>query len=62
MTPKRYVQTSYRIIVKDESGQIALGFEKINSGESQYPPYAGSALKPATKYTWELTVWDQDAQ
>lgn len=54
-------QTAYRIIVS-----TSLSFkspvwdsEKIESDNSIAVRYAGDALKPSTRYYWQVTIWDE---
>jgi alpha-L-rhamnosidase len=54
-----YQQTAYQIVVTDAGGTVAWDSKKVNSSYSLNIPYAGSALRPATRYTWKVTVWDQ---
>ncbi len=54
-----YQQTAYQIVVTDAGGTVAWDSKKINSSYSLNIPYAGSPLRPATRYTWKVTVWDQ---
>lgn len=54
-----YAQTAYRITVADELGRTVWDSGKTDSGISLNVEYAGLALQPATRYLWNLTVWDQ---
>ena len=54
------MQTAYRIEVKYPTGLQVWDSGKVASGESLNIPYQGSELKAATRYTWKVTVWDQD--
>ena len=49
-------------MVKDPRNQIIWDSGKITSGNSTGITYAGSELKPATRYTWTVTVWDQKSR
>ncbi len=51
-------QIAYHVVVKNEAGQVVWDSERIASGNSLGIIYAGEALEPATRYTWEVTVWD----
>jgi alpha-L-rhamnosidase len=55
-----YSQTAYRIKVADERGNQVWDSGKVNSGEALGIVYKGADLAPRTRYTWDLTVWDQD--
>jgi len=54
-----YQQIAYRIVVTDAKGAVVWDSKKINSTHSLNIPYEGHALQPATRYTWQVTVWDQ---
>jgi len=53
-----YAQTAYRIVVKDPQGNVAWDSGRVKSSESVAIRYAGQPLKPATRYSWSVTVWD----
>lgn len=53
-------QKTYQIQVTDETGLTVWNSNKITSGTSMGIAYDGAALKPATRYTWKVTVRDQD--
>lgn len=53
------VQEAYRIVVKNENQELVWDSGKVDSGQSHLIAYAGDALKPKTRYTWEVKVWDQ---
>jgi alpha-L-rhamnosidase len=55
-------QTAYRIEVKNPQNETVWDSKKVSSGESLNIPYEGSELKPATRYEWTVTVWDQDGK
>lgn len=55
-----YTQTAYQIIVNDETGQRVWNTGKVKSDVSLNIKYEGTALKPRTRYSWQLTVWDQE--
>jgi len=52
-------QTAYRIIVSDEARQKVWDSGKILSDVALNITYAGIPLKPCTRYTWNVQVWDQ---
>ncbi|HLK64723.1 MAG TPA: family 78 glycoside hydrolase catalytic domain [Bryobacteraceae bacterium] len=54
-----YEQTAYRIEVKDPKGNPAWDSKRIQDSASLGIQYAGIPLKPATRYSWSVTVWDQ---
>jgi alpha-L-rhamnosidase len=53
-----YKQTAYQIIVTDEKARVVWDSKKVSSDLSHAIQYAGEALKPMTRYTWKVTVWD----
>ena len=55
-------QTAYQLVVSDETGLKVWDSGKIPSKLSLNIKYAGSALKPSTRYHWNLTVWDQEKE
>lgn len=55
-------QTHYRIRVMDENEYVFWDSRKTRSGVSLNIEYAGKKLEPRTKYTWTVTVWDQDGK
>ena len=55
-----YKQTAYQIIVTDPKGTLVWDTSKIESDSSLNILYAGSELQATTKYTWTVTVWDQN--
>ncbi|MGE5419149.1 MAG: family 78 glycoside hydrolase catalytic domain [Chloroflexota bacterium] len=54
-----YFQSSFQIVVKDPSGTIVWDSKKISEGNSVGIKYAGSLLRPSTRYEWSVTAWDQ---
>jgi len=52
-------QTAYEITVSNSKG-AAWKSGKISSDRSVQVPYAGAALQPGKKYTWEVRVWDNN--
>ena len=54
-----YSQTAYQIQVKDSSGGLAWDTKRIESPDSLGIKYTGSPLKPAMRYSWTVTVWNQ---
>ena len=58
-------QTAYQILVAESAEQLASGdyawdSGRVESDESQNIPYAGDSLKAATRYYWQVRVWDKD--
>lgn len=54
-------QTAYEIIVSSGKGTMWKS-GKIMSAQSVHVPYAGAALQPGKKYTWEVRVWDNNSK
>ncbi|MDX2067512.1 MAG: family 78 glycoside hydrolase catalytic domain [Haliscomenobacter sp.] len=57
-TSRGVSQNAYQIAVKNEKGLKIWDSGKVNSDQAHAIQYAGEALQPSTRYTWELTVWD----
>jgi alpha-L-rhamnosidase len=53
-----YKQVAYQIVVTDEQAKTVWNTQKVTSDIAHAIQYAGEALKPTTRYTWKLTVWD----
>jgi alpha-L-rhamnosidase len=53
-------QNAYQIVVTDPAGSPAWDSGKVASDVSLGIAYAGAPLRPATRYTWTVTVWDQN--
>lgn len=53
-------QTAYQIVVRDEAGEAVWNSGKVESSISLHVRYSGQPLQPTTRYTWELTVWDEN--
>lgn len=51
-----YVQTAYRIEVRDPAGRMVWDTQKTDGARSIGIQYAGSPLKAATRYVWTVTV------
>ncbi|SBV97371.1 alpha-L-rhamnosidase [uncultured Dysgonomonas sp.] len=52
-------QKAYQIQVTDEKGLKVWDSEKTEENISLNIIYAGIPLKPATRYIWKVSVWDQ---
>ena len=52
-------QNAYQITVTDEKGKVVWNSGKVKSPESLGISYDGEALQPATRYQWNLKVWNQ---
>ncbi|MDZ7720242.1 MAG: hypothetical protein U5K72_15610 [Balneolaceae bacterium] len=55
-----YFQTAYQIVVTDSDGDEVWDTGRVESDISVHIEYAGQAIKPTTRYKWEVIVWDQD--
>lgn len=53
-------QTAYQIVVTGEGDSTVWDSGKVASGDSVDIPYGGAALKQASVYRWDLTVWDKN--
>lgn len=52
-------QNAYQISVTDEKGKEVWNSGKVKSTQSLNIPYEGETLMPATRYQWQLKVWNQ---
>lgn len=52
-------QIAYQIAVTDPKGVVVWNSQRVESANSLAVAYEGAALRPATRYGWTLTVWDQ---
>ena len=61
-TAYNIMQTAYSVRVSTDKRFSSSGTTwntgKLMSGESVLIPYAGKALKPGTRYYWQVKVWD----
>lgn len=55
-------QTAYQLEVKDEAGKIVWNSGKVTTDVSQHVTYQGKALKPATRYTWKVKIWNNKGE
>ncbi|WP_421876638.1 family 78 glycoside hydrolase catalytic domain [Marinoscillum sp.] len=55
-------QKAYQLEVSTNDGNEVWNSQKVESDESLNIVYAGDALQPQTRYTWTVTVWDQDGK
>ena len=53
-------QIAYRLQVTDETGQTVWDSNKTVSDESLNIKYQGTPLSATTRYSWELSVWDNE--
>ena len=53
-------QTAYHLVVTDESGAVVWDSGEVEGAASVGIVYEGEELKPATVYTWSVTVTDQN--
>lgn len=52
-------QKAYKIVVKDEDGSTVWNSGKRESDISLNILYEGQKLKPATRYSWTVSVWNK---
>ncbi len=55
-------QTAYRIVVVDREGKNVWDSGKTMSDTSLNIRYDGQQLKPMTRYTWTVTVWNKEGE
>lgn len=55
-------QTAYEVVVATSTGNPVWSTGKVASAESTGIPYGGPALRPATRYFWQVRVWDGDGR
>lgn len=55
-------QSAYEIVVRDPGKNIVWQTGKVNSAENLHITYAGKALEPFSRYTWQVKVYDQDGR
>ncbi|WP_163712385.1 alpha-L-rhamnosidase [Mangrovibacterium lignilyticum] len=53
-------QIAYQLLVTDETGQTVWDSNKTVSDESLNIKYQGTPLSPTTRYSWKLSVWDNE--
>jgi alpha-L-rhamnosidase len=51
-------QKAYQIVVTDEKKNVVWDSKKVASNLAHGIQYEGESLKPTTRYTWKLSVWD----
>ncbi|BBO30123.1 hypothetical protein AltI4_45110 (plasmid) [Alteromonas sp. I4] len=59
---RNLTQTAYKIVVTDENGNAMWNSGIVRSAHSLHIEYEGMPLKPRTRYTWRVTVWDNKGQ
>ena len=61
-------QTAYQILVASSAEQLAKGnadywdSRKVDSDRSAFVEYAGKPLPPATRFWWQVRIWDQTGE
>ena len=55
-------QAAYRLTLTDEQGQTVWDSGRITSSTSLAVPYAGTMLRPETRYRWTVDVWNQQGE
>lgn len=53
-------QKAYQIVVRNEVGKQVWDSGKVASSSSVQIDYTGEALQARTRYSWDLSVWDQE--
>jgi len=54
------LQSAYRIMVFQEDDTVPFWDSgRVNSKSSVLVPYDGPALRPRTRYYWQVCIWDQ---
>ncbi len=53
-------QTAYRIIAKDDDGNVVWDSEKTNSSKMHLIPWGGEELKSRQRITWSVELWDEE--
>ncbi len=65
-TTLNWTQSAYQILIATSEANLAhpdiWDSHRITSSDSINIPYAGSALKPQTRYFWQVRVWDNKNQ
>lgn len=57
-----YMQIAYQVVVKNQDGTIVWDTQKVIDNKSIGVKYSGTTLKASTRYTWTVTVWDQNGK
>ena len=55
-------QAAYRLTLMDEQGQTVWDSGRITSSTSLAVPYAGTMLRPETRYRWTVDVWNKQGE
>lgn len=55
-------QAAYRLTLTDEQGKIVWDSGRITSSTSLAVPYAGTVLRPETRYQWTVEVWNKQGE
>lgn len=55
-------QAAYRLTLTDEQGQTVWDSGRITSSTSLAVPYAGTMLRPETRYQWTVEVWNKQGE
>lgn len=58
-TERGAAQAAYRLTLTDGQGQIVWDSGRVDDSTSLAVPYAGTALRPETRYQWTVEVWNQ---
>ncbi len=55
-------QQAWRIQVCDEDGAVCWDSGRVDDDRQHHVRYAGTPLRPLTRYTWQVQVWDESGQ
>ena len=55
-------QAAYRLTLSDERGRRVWDTGRVEQSVSLAIPYAGEALRPETRYHWEVEVWNRKGE
>ena len=57
-----YSQSAFQLVVINPVGSVMWDSKKCADSKSLNIKYAGTSLLPTTKYTWTVTIWDQNGK
>ena len=57
-----YSQSAFQLVVTNPVGLVMWDSKKCTDSKSLNIQYAGTPLMPTTKYTWTVTIWDQNGK
>ncbi len=53
-------QSAFQLMVTNPEGKVMWNSKKVANDKSLNIEYQGHPLKPTTRYSWKVTVWDQN--